>query len=120
MGTAVIIVILVLIILGAVKSYMKKLSSGCCGGETEKEKKIKVEDKDASHYPHSVRLGISGMSCDKCRVHAENALNALDGVWAEVDLGKGCAYVRMKKRIPDIELRRVIADAGYTVTEITG
>lgn len=118
MGNAIIVIILVLIGIGAVKSYLKRISSGCCGGGAEKEKKIEVADREKTNYSHCVTLGISGMSCENCRRHAENALNSMDGVWAEVDLENGSACVRMKTRIPDIELRRVIAEAGYSVTEI--
>ena len=38
MGTAVLIVVLVAAVVFGVKSYMKKLSSGCCGTSVEKEK----------------------------------------------------------------------------------
>ena len=41
MGTAVIIVILIVIVIFSVKSYMKKLASGCCGAGEDKVKKIK-------------------------------------------------------------------------------
>ena len=40
MGTAVLIVVLVAAVVFGVKSYMKKLSSGCCGTSVEKEKRL--------------------------------------------------------------------------------
>lgn len=45
------IAIAVIVILG-VRSYMKRVSSGCCGsGGGGTVKKIRVPDKDKSHYP---------------------------------------------------------------------
>ena len=34
-----------------IRSYRKKLASGCCGASDESVKKNKVADKDKSHYP---------------------------------------------------------------------
>ena len=63
MSTAIIVAVLIVIAVIAIRSYAKKLTSGCCGGETEHVKKIKVEDKDVSHYPYCVQIGIDGMTC---------------------------------------------------------
>ena len=35
-----------------IRSYKKKLASGCCGASDETVKKNKVADKDKSHYPY--------------------------------------------------------------------
>ena len=35
-----------------IRSYKKKLASGCCGASDESVKKNKVTDKDKSHYPY--------------------------------------------------------------------
>ena len=58
---------------------------------------MKVRDKDKSHYPYSRLLKVDGMSCGNCASHVENALNSLEGAWAQVDLEKGEALVRMKQ-----------------------
>ena len=55
MSTAIIVAVLIVIAVIAIRSYAKKLTSGCCGAEIEHVKKIKVEDKDVSHYPYCVR-----------------------------------------------------------------
>ena len=79
MSTAIIVAVLIVIAVIAIRSYAKKLTSGCCGGETEHVKKIKVEDKDVSHYPYCVQIGIDGMTCNHCKARVENTLNSEDG-----------------------------------------
>lgn len=117
MGTAIIVAILIIIAIIAVKSYTKKLTSGCCGAG-DKEKKIHVADTDASHYPFHAEISVSGMTCKHCKEHVENAFNAHDGVWATVDLKKGLAEVRAKKAMTDFELRDIVNGAGYSATDI--
>lgn len=118
MGNAIIILILVLICIYAVRSYMKKLSSGCCGAGGDAEKKIKVKDKNPDNYPHCVTIDIDGMTCGHCKTRVENALNGQEGVWAKVNLEAKNALVHMKHPIPEDELRRIIGKAGYVMTGI--
>ena len=118
MGTIIIVIVLVAIAALAIVSYVKKLSSGCCGAGGDKVQKNTVSDTDETHYPFRAEIKISDMSCKNCKLHVENALNALDGVWAEVDLKNGTASVKLKNKTPEIELRRVIFNAGYTVTDV--
>lgn len=90
MSTAIICVLLIIISVFGIRSYMKRLASGCCGSSGEKSpKRIKVKDKDLSHYPHQCTMKVDGMSCGNCAVRVENALNAMEGVWARVDLEAG-------------------------------
>lgn len=115
---AVLIVIAIIAIIG-IKSYAKKLTSGCCGASSQPSvKKIKVRDKDKSHYPYSRILKVDGMSCGNCACHVENALNSLEGVWAQADLEKGEALVRMKQEHGNNELKQAVKDAGYVVYNI--
>lgn len=107
MATAVICIILVIAVVAGVKSYMKKLRSGCCGASSEPAvKKVKVKDKDPSHYPYQKVLKIDGMTCGNCANRVENALNHLDGVYASVDLMKEEAVVRMKEKVEDQTLKK--------------
>lgn len=115
MGTVIIVVALVIIAVIAIKSYARKLSSGCCGAVGDSEKKIKVDDKDPAHYPYTVKIGVSGMTCRHCMERVENALNSENSVWAEVDLNSSVATVRMKSLIPEEVLRGRIIAAGYGV-----
>lgn len=119
MATFIICILLIICIIFGVKSYTKRLSSGCCGsGGDGPVKKKKVADKNPAHYPYEVQLTIDGMTCGNCANRVENALNALDGVWARVDLGKQQAQVRMKTQIPDADLKKAVNTLGYTVMKI--
>ena len=58
------------------------------------------------------------LSCGNCACHVENALNSLEGVWAQADLEKGEALVRMKQEHGNNELKQAVKDAGYVVYNI--
>ena len=73
---------------------------------------------DKNHYPYTVALTISGMTCAKCALRVENALNSLPGIWARVDLGTRGAVVRGKKPMDSDSLRQAVRQSGYIVTEV--
>ena len=118
MGNVIIIAVLVVIAVIAIKSYTKKLSSGCCGAQADTEKKVRVSDKNLSHYPYHVKISIQGMTCKHCKARVENALNAEEGVWAAVDLKANSADVHTKQPVPESDFRKIIERAGYYVTDI--
>lgn len=91
---------------------------GCCGSGGSGPKRLRVPDKDLRHYPYAAVLTIDGMTCGRCAVRVENALNELDGVWAKVDLGEKTALVRMVQPLPEEALRQAIRGAGYTILQI--
>lgn len=66
-------------------------------------------------------MHISGMNCEHCRASAEAALNAFEGVTAQVDLKTETARIRYDG-YPDLSLldrlREAVEQAGFTVTEI--
>ncbi len=117
MGTAIIIVILAAAVIFGVKSYIGKLSRGCCGAQ-DAEKKVKVSDTELSHYPYSAEMTVTGMTCSRCKERVENALNRIDGIWAEADLKTGIALVHMKNQTDETELRRAVIGAGYGVSSV--
>ena len=117
--TVIICAALLLICIFALRSYAKRLSSGCCGASGgKKEKRIRVEDRDESHYPVTKVLTIDGMTCENCVRRVENALNTLEGVWARADLSAGTATVRMKEEIDERALRQAVRSAGYAVITV--
>lgn len=63
-------------------------------------------------------IHIDGMMCNHCTGRVDKVLNALDGVAAEVSLEDKCAYVTLEKVYTDEELKAVIKNEGYTVTNI--
>jgi len=118
MATAVICIVIVLICILGVRSYVKKLSHGCCGGSTDKVKRQKPEDTDMSHYPFCYELEIDGMTCKNCAARIENAFNGTGNYYAAVNLNKRTGTVRAKAETPEAELRRLVAKCGYSAVGI--
>ncbi len=120
MATAIICAVLAVVVFFGVRSYRKKMVSGCCGsGSDVAPKKIKVRDRDLNHYTYKKVLKIDGMTCQNCEIHVQNALNSINGVFSKVDLDKKSAQVYMKEEIPDGLLRKAVAEVGYTVMVIS-
>jgi copper ion binding protein len=63
-------------------------------------------------------ITIEGMSCSHCQRRVEEALRALDGVEAKVDLKKKKATVKYSKEIDDSILRKAVEEAGYEVVSV--
>ena len=63
-------------------------------------------------------LTVEGMHCAHCSARVENALKELSGVSAKVDLSAKTATVTMKKEHTDDELKKVVEELGFNVTEI--
>ena len=116
-STALILAIFLAFGLVALKGTMKRMFHGCCGGGGPKTKRIKVSDKNPSHYPCLVTLSIEGMSCSACALRVENTLNSMEGVWAKVNLPQKTALVRSKEKLREADIRRAVSQAGYSVTE---
>lgn len=65
-----------------------------------------------------IKLKISGLSCNHCKMKIEKALKTLAGVEnVRVELEAGEAEVDFDPaKISETELKRVIVDAGYEVS----
>lgn len=108
--------ILIVFAVFVIKGYSKKLSSGCCGAGGDAAKKIKVADKNKSHYPYSAVLTVDGMMCAACETRVENALNVIDGVWAKASSSDGKVSVLMKNPVDIETFRKAVNDLGvYTL-----
>lgn len=92
----------------------------CCsdGASGKKAKRVVVADTVESHYPYCDELLIGGMSCDGCARNVENALNALDGVWATVTFADHTARVRSKRPVDRDTLEMAVRGAGYYVMKM--
>ena len=119
MGTAVICIALAIIVALAVNSVKKRIQYGssCCGTHDPLPKKIRITDRDASHYPYRYSLTVDGMHCSNCVRHVENALNSLPGVWATVSLAEKSVLVRSKGPLEEDGLSRAVSEAGYTLMD---
>lgn len=115
---AVVLVVAVLAGWRAINVFSGK--KGCCGGEGScsshpRTKSVKVADTDKSHYPYGATLAIGGMTCDNCRRNVENALNAVPGTWAHVDLTSRVASIMSKQPVDEKALEAAVDKAGYRV-----
>lgn len=63
-------------------------------------------------------MTIEGMMCVKCKGRVERALNAIDGVQAEVDLAAKTAVVTLTQEVSDEALTAAVTDAGFSVVSI--
>ena len=118
---AVCVVAIVVFAVFVIKGYLKRLSSGCCGGgDAGKVKKVRIRDRNKAHYPHTVTLTVDGMVCGGCKTRVENALNQLDGVWASADVPAKKVTVRLKQPVDEQTLRDAVNRTGaYTVMAVT-
>lgn len=112
-STIIICAVLVLIAFFAIRNYIKKLSNGCCGAESDGIKKVKTSDTNKNNYPFSKTIEIEGMTCKNCATRVENAFNSIDGFYASVNLKKNQATILMKENKDDALLRQIVRDAGY-------
>jgi copper chaperone len=114
----VLILIIAAILFFALKGTMKHFNgeSSCCGGSVSD--KVKVDDKNLSHYPYNVTIETQGLKCEGCKTKVENALNSKIDVYAVADYKKNIVKVHMKNNLDDAELKKAIEDAGYKVVKI--
>ena len=61
---------------------------------------------------------IEGIDCSHCAQKVENALNAIDGVNAHVDLEEKTATVTLSKELPDDVLIKTVENTGFKVKRI--
>ena len=112
----IIILLLAVILFFAVRGTITHLKGEgeCCGGPKEKP----IKKKMSGTPQKKLVLSVEGMSCDHCRVRVENALNAMDGVLAKVNLSKQQAKVSLYKEMDEEQLKEAVTKAGYEVTKI--
>ncbi len=77
--------------------------------EKENEKEEMIMEKK------NVTMKIEGMMCPHCQAAVTKALNAVEGVNAEVNLEKKEAYVEADITVSMEELKKAVEEAGYQV-----
>ena len=78
-----------------------------------------AESQEGANETMKKVIAIEGMSCQHCKMHVEQALNAIDGVRAKVDLKKNEAVVDLSKDVSDQALKDAVDGAGYKAVSIT-
>jgi len=116
-GNLIAYIILILIVIFAVWGTVKKIRHGssCCGEHEASDRKVRVSDKDISHYPYRYELAVDGIHCANCARRIENAFNSVDGLWAVANIGEKKVDLRSKRQISDDELRSIVSASGYTL-----
>ena len=62
----------------------------------------------------TVKIKIDGMMCNHCRMHAEKALSAVEGVASvSVTLEDGMAVIKAERSVSCDALVKAVVDAGY-------
>ena len=93
MANIIIVLILVALVGYGIYSYVHHLThgGGCCGERDAAAKKVKVEDHNKAHYPHT----------------------HVPGTWAAVDLAAQNVTILTKDEADEDAIRQAIRDAGY-------
>lgn len=111
--TAALIAVVALAVYGTIRRI--RYGSSCCGEHEAADKKIKVKDKNKSHYQFVYVLKVDGMHCANCARRIENAFNSDKDRWALADIGKREVLIRSKHEENEGELRSITAMTGYTM-----
>lgn len=118
--------LLVLTVLAAVCGYAGyslihklRFGGGCCGEREAAPQRVKVTDRNKTHYPYKAMLRVDGMICSNCVRRVENALNSLPGVWVtRTDLSTGRITVRLQEPPKQEVLCHAVRKAGYLVLSV--
>ena len=119
LGRAIILALLALALVFAVRSSLRhfKGEGGCCGGGAADPPP--EQDKAIGPVVARRELALSGLHCMNCVGRVKKALDALDGVAADVTLDPQRALVRMDREVPDEALRKAVEDQGFKVESIS-
>ena len=105
-------------------SFRKKRELAACpipAAEPEsdtpnKEQETNTKSKEEKEMKKTMK--IEGMMCGHCTGRVEKALNALEGVQAEVSLEDKAAYLTIDGDVSDEMLKKAVEDEGYQVVGI--
>ena len=105
-------------------SFRKKKELTACpvpaakteAGVPDRELENNTESKEEKKMKKTMK--IEGMMCGHCTGRVEKALNALEGVQAEVSLEDKAAYLTIDGDVSDAALKKAVEDEGYQVVDI--
>ena len=83
-----------------------------------KETVSDIEVKEDKEEKIMFTMKIEGMKCPHCQAAVTKALNALEGVKAEVNLEKKEAYIEASKEVTKEALTEAVTEAGYEVLSV--
>ena len=95
-------------------------TASCICSAAEQEAKLSSKPENITHKENfdmkNITLTVEGMSCGHCSARVENALNAIEGVSAKVDLEAKTAVVTYPDTVTVDALKAAVTDAGYSIT----
>lgn len=77
------------------------------------EQTFSEEIKTTEEFDMKATMKIEGMTCGHCKMRVEKALNAIDGVSAQVDLESKSAQITLATEVSPETLESAVRDAGY-------
>lgn len=87
--------------------------------EADREETVTdIEVKEYKEEKIMFTMKIEGMMCPHCQAAVTKALNALEGVKAEVNLEKKEAYIEASKEVTKEALTEAVTEAGYEVLSV--
>lgn len=119
--TVLIVAALAVVAFITIRNYRKQLKQGCCGagGDSGPGAKVEPKDTDQDHYPYIADVAIEGMRCENCVRKVENAVNRIDGAWADVDLASNSAKILLKDPKLEKQIKMAIANNDFLVASFT-
>ena len=120
MVDAIILLIVVVLLIFAAKGALKHFrgEGSCCGGGSGSGKAAGTKTLDGPVIGRRT-IKISGMHCQNCVNSVTNALNAIDGVVAKVNLKEGSAEVSYDRTNTRSSVKRAVEQAGFEVVSIS-
>lgn len=120
MGNIIVVLIIIILIVIAIMRIRNTIKNGgsCCSSATAPAPKIRVNDKDRSHYPYKYLLKVEGMVCSGCVRNVENAINSEGDMWAKVDLEHKEVTVLAKRQMSRNGFIDILKDTPYTLMDM--
>ena len=82
------------------------------------EKAEEKKEEPIMKNKKNLTMKVEGMMCAHCQAAVTKALNAVDGVEAEVSLEKKEAYIKAPEDVDPETLKKAVEDAGYQVVSV--
>ncbi|MCR4648368.1 MAG: heavy-metal-associated domain-containing protein [Lachnospiraceae bacterium] len=116
-GTIAVSIILIVVIIASIAGVVKRIKYGssCCGEKDAAPSKIKVKDRNKSHYRYIYYLEVDGMHCSGCVRKIENEFNKNEGMWAKADLENKQVKLLSKNEVDRNLASKIVSDSGFTM-----
>ena len=117
-GVAIILICLAAAVAVAARAALKHLkgAGGCCGGTSAPPP---PDEKKIGPVVATRTMELAGMHCMNCVGRVKRALDAIDGVSADVSLDPQRAVVKEDRPVSDDELRKAVEDQGFEVRGVS-